>query len=92
MMYNEYDNFHRPFVTLANKLNGCMFFLSLDFMSREFRCELRDSVKSEVGKFWKETYNALYAQCVEQNDVYLEDELFLIKRIKLFRECECIEL
>ncbi|MBE6856253.1 MAG: hypothetical protein IJO99_07530 [Ruminococcus sp.] len=92
MMYNEYDGFNRLFYVLAKKLEGCMFFVNLDFMSTQFRRELYDQIKLNTEKFWKDTYDSLYAQCVEYNNIFLEDELFLIKRIKLFRECECIEI
>ena len=84
MMYNEYDNIYQLFINLANKFNGCMFFLQLDFMSVKFRKELRSSIIHETKKFWQLMINTMYSQCIEQNNLFLEDELYMIKRIKLF--------
>ncbi len=84
MMYNEYDNIYQLFIKLANQFNGCMFFLNLDFMSVKFRKELRSSIIQETKKFWQLMLNTMYSQCIEQNNSFLEDELYMIKRIKLF--------
>ena len=84
MMYNEYDNIYQLFINLSKRFNDCMFFVHLDFMSVDFRNELRDSVIRETNKFWQSMINTMYSHCIEQNSSHLEDELYMIKRIKLF--------
>ena len=84
MMYNEYENIYQLFVNLANKFNGCMFFWPLDFMSVKFRKELRSSIIKETKKFWQLMIDTMYSQCIEQNNSFLENELYMIRRIKLF--------
>ncbi len=83
-MYNDYDNLYQLFVTLANRLSGCLFFTELDFMSVAFRDELRVSVVGETKRFWKMMTDSIYSQCIDLNSTTLEDELYMIKRIKLF--------
>ncbi len=84
LMYNEYENVYRLFASLAGKFSGCLFFMPLQFMSLSFREELRDSVVQETKRFWQLMLDAMYRQCIEQNNTFLEDELYMIKRIKLF--------
>lgn len=85
MLYNEYDDLYRLFSGLAARFNGCLFFTGLGFLGTEFRRELRDSVVCEIRRFWDSMIASLYAQCIEHNDRSLEDVLYMMKRITLFK-------
>jgi len=92
LSYGEYYGIYIPFTALSKDLAACMFFLELDFMSVEFRSELRDSVKREVLAAWNRAVGQVEKMCAESCDVRFEDQLYMIRRIKLFRECEKINL
>ena len=85
--FDEYNSLHRAFAIFAKKIRNCMFFLDLSFISESFKSELYDSIVSEVSIFWKMSVDALACQCIEGN-CPIEDELFLIKRIKIFTEIQ----
>ncbi len=84
--YGEYDGLYRIFERTAKKLEMCLFFVELDFMSVRFREELRESVQESALQFWNSAVEALYRDCIENHQVQLEDQLWMIRRIKLFRE------
>lgn len=84
LMYNEYDNIHHLFIELANSFKVTLFFRNFDFLSQNFRLELQNSIIEETTKFWNLVIKNMYKQCVENNNLCLEDELYMIKRIKLF--------
>ncbi len=92
LSYGEYDGIYIPFIALSKDLSACMFFLELDFMSVDFRRELRDSVKREAMTAWSRAVRQVETMCAESGDVTLEDQLFLIRHVKLFRDCETIIL
>ena len=82
---NVYD-IYRIFETLAKNLNGCLFFMELDFMSKEFRSELHLSVTKEANVFWNNMLLNIYTQCTENHNPEMEDLYFEIMCIQLFAE------
>lgn len=86
--YHDYDGLYRVFEVLAKRMEGCLFFAELDFMSTQFRRSLADSVRETALTFWNNAVGQLSRLCIEQPDILLEDQLFMIRRIRLFREGE----
>ena len=82
----EIENLHIPYVRFAGRARKCMFFTGLDFMSERFRKELTDSLRSETERFWKRACRSLYDACTEQHNELLEDELYLVRRMRLFQQ------
>lgn len=83
--FGETENIHIPYVRFSQRIKMCMFFRKLDFMSEQFRNELEASVRSETDRFWKSACRGLYDSCVQQYSPQLEDEMHIIRRIRLFR-------
>lgn len=81
----DYDGLYLSFCKLAGKFRHCLFFRSLEFMSTDFREELSRSVESELSAFWQRVIRSLYLQCMEQNDFQMEDQIYMIRRIRLFK-------
>ena len=83
--FGETENIHIPYVRFSQRIKMCMFFRNLDFMSVQFRRALEASVRSETEKFWKSACRGLYDSCIQQPSPQLEDEIHIIRRIRLFR-------
>ncbi len=86
--FGEYDRLYEPFRTLARQAEKCLFFTELDFMSEEFRRSLRDSVIANTRDHWKRSADSIRNASLEGNSSVLEDQLYMIRRIKLFGEYE----
>ena len=82
-VFNDYDNFAKPFAVLAKRLQGGLFFAELSFLPEDFRCELAASLAREGERLWKTAVQAAYRQCCDGNP-FLEDQLLLIRRIRPF--------
>ena len=82
--FGETENIHIPYARFAQKIKKCLFFYELDFMSIEFRNELMASLMESAMRFWKKAYSVLYEQCIERTNPLLEDELYIIRGLKLF--------
>ncbi len=86
--YGEYDCLYEPFRLLARQFAGCLFFEHLSFMSPEFRRSLSDSVMANAKDHWKKAVKQIYMACIEGNGNILEDQLYMINKIRLFGDCE----
>lgn len=84
-MYGDWDGFYLAFRKLAGRMERCLFFLQMTFLPREFRQSLYDSVREETGKFWRARLTELRRQCMESSQPALEDQLYMISRLRLFR-------
>ncbi len=88
LSYCEYDRIYEPFRLLAKQFSACLFFEELRFMSIEFRMSLRDSVIANARDHWKKAIKSIYTSCMESGSVILEDQLYMIKKIRLFGDSE----
>ena len=84
--FNELSDIVPLFVKLRDEVDKCLFFRELDFLDKEIKRELEQSIKTQVEKFWNDTVNFLKRQTLEFSNEELEDSLFLIRRIRLFAE------
>lgn len=82
--FNELSQIELLFNRLKKDVKVALFFETLDFLPKDFRNELSDSIRKQMSGFWKDTVNFLYEQSLEYSNSDLEDALFQIKRIKLF--------
>ena len=87
-MYSDTDALLSAFRRFAQKLDRCAFFTELSFLPQGFRSELFDSLKTEAGKYWNCLTANLAREAVENNQPALEDLLYMIRRIRLFRKYE----
>lgn len=85
MLGGEISGMHIVFVRFSKRINKAMFFLKLQFLDQEFKTSLKNEVIKQVDEFWKNMLNVLKKN-VGENNILFEEELFLIKRIKLFRD------
>lgn len=69
---------------LRRDIHAVLFFTELEFLPRDYRDRLRDSITAEMSRFWDRTRQILRQQAMEYPDPELEDAVFLIGRIKLF--------
>ncbi|MBQ8133704.1 MAG: hypothetical protein IJ192_04785 [Clostridia bacterium] len=88
LSYGEYDRLYEPFQLLAKQFTVCLFFVDLQFMSLEFKRELSRSVISNAKDHWKKAVKNIYTACIESNSTVLEDQLYMINKIRLFGDCE----
>lgn len=82
--YSEFENIYNVFTHLAVKLKYCLFFSEYKFLDEKFVEELYISYQKQVKSFWSKTVNSIYQQCIEESNLILENELYMIKRIHLF--------
>lgn len=87
--FNDYECIHRHFISFANRINDCLFFTELNFLSRDFRNELLWSVMNETTKIWKSMLDSLYFKCIDGTPVF-EEQMLMIKRIRLFSKGKCL--
>lgn len=92
MAYGEYEQLFEPFRTLARQLEGCLFFEKLDFMSDEFRQELKNSVIANALDNWRRSVRQIEKACMDGNSTILEDQLYMIRKIRLFSDREKVKL
>lgn len=83
--FNELSQVDVLFRRLKRDVENSLFFENLFFLPKTFRKELSESVKTQMQKFWDDTVRFLYEQSLEFSNSELEDVLFLIKRIHLFK-------
>ena len=76
--------FRSLFKRFKKDVNKTMFFLSLSFLSDEFKDELYASITDQMTEFWDDTVDFLRQQAMDYSNSDLEDALFLIRRIRLF--------
>lgn len=88
LSYGEYERLYEPFQLLAKQFTVCLFFVDLQFMSCEFRRELSRSVIANAKDHWKKAVKNIYIACIESNSTVLEDQLYMINKIRLFEDCE----
>jgi len=84
--FNELSDIVPLFFRLRNEVNKCLFFTELIFLDANIKCELEQSVKTQMENFWNDTVMFLQRQALEYYNADLEDSLFLIHRIRLFSE------
>lgn len=84
IVFNELGQIELLFNRLKKDVKVSLFFESLDFLPKEYRDELSDSVRRQMLNLWNETTTFLYGQSLEYSNSDLEDALFLIRRKKLF--------
>lgn len=84
IVFNELGQIELLFNRLKKDVKVSLFFESLDFLPKEYRDELSDSVRQQMLNLWNETTSFLYGQSLEYSNSDLEDALFLIRRKKLF--------
>lgn len=84
IVFNELGQIELLFNRLKKDVKVSLFFEGLDFLPKEYRDELSDSVRRQMLSLWNETTSFLYEQSLEYSNSDLEDALFLIKRKKLF--------
>jgi hypothetical protein len=84
IIFNDFLQTELLFKRLKKDINKVLFFEGLAFLPRSFRCELGESVKEQMSKFWNDTLSYLSEQSIELSHAELEDVLFLVKRINLF--------
>ena len=87
-MFQDMDAIYTAFRRLARQFEGCAFFAGLPFLPAAFRQELLGSLRQNAGAFWENCVQSMYRQCMDQNNVRLEDQLYMIRRIRLFQKCE----
>ena len=82
--FNELAQVDALFKRFKKDVNKTMFFLSLSFLSDEFKDELYASITDQITEFWDDTVDFLRQQAMDYSNSDLEDALFLIRRIRLF--------
>lgn len=88
---NDYDAVCAAFRRLAKQFEHCAFFAGLTFLPAEFRRALLEDLRRSAGEFWRGWYQMLSRQCAMLDDVRLEDQLLMIRRIRLFQNSEITE-
>ncbi|MCH5191709.1 MAG: hypothetical protein J1F23_06040 [Oscillospiraceae bacterium] len=83
--FNDLSQIDVLFRHLKRDIEKSLFFENLFFLPKTFRTELSQSVKTQMQKFWNDTVKFLYEQSLEFSNSELEDVLFLINRIHLFK-------
>lgn len=83
---NEIDGVHIAFVRFARDIDSCLFFIRIPFLDPSFRREMRDATEKEVLRFWTDTVSSIRMDVRKTDNRFLEEELFLIKRIRLFKD------
>lgn len=83
--FNDLSQLDVLFRRLKRDIEKSLFFENLFFLPKTFRKELSESVKTQMQKFWDDTVKFLYDQSMEFSNSELEDVLFLINRIHLFK-------
>ena len=86
-IYNDTGALYTAFQKLAGRFSQCSFFMQMTFLPQEFRTELLDALRKEACSFWEKRITDLRKLCMEEGNSELEDQLYLIRRIRLFREC-----
>ena len=81
---NELSGIHIAFIRFSKRIKKCMFFEHIPFLDTDYKNELSTEIKKEVGLFWRNTLKSLNNDVKQSNNRVLEEELFLIGRIKLF--------
>lgn len=81
---NEIAGLHILFVRFSKKINRCMFFCYIPFLDNTFKKKMYSATKKEVYNFWDIMLNLLQSEAKKNNNVLLDEELFLIERITLF--------
>lgn len=84
--FNELSDIVPLFVKLRNEVDKCLFFCELECLDKKIKQELEQSIKTQMANFWDDTINFLKRQAFEFSNEDLEDSLFLIRRIRLFKE------
>lgn len=80
----ESENLHIPYLHFRTRINRCLFYQSLTFISQEFRNELDEKITEEISSFWNKACKMVYDACLDQVNPVLENEWYLIRRIHLF--------
>lgn len=83
--FNDLSQIDVLFRHLKRDVEKSLFFENLFFLPKTFRVELSQSVKTQMQKFWDDTVRFLVDQSLEFSNSALEDALFLINRIHLFK-------
>ncbi len=92
LAYGEYDQIYEPFRVLGKQFEKCLFFKELEFMSQEFRQSLENSVVANAMDCWNKAVRQIYDACMESNSYVLEDQLYMIKKIRLFGDREIVKI
>ena len=84
--FNDLSQIDVLFRHLKRNVEKALFFEKLLFLPQAFRKDLSQSVKTQMQKFWDDTVNFLKQQTLQFSNTQLEDGLFLINRIVLFKQ------
>lgn len=82
----EIDGMNIAFIRFSKKIDASLFFMHIDFLDESFKQELYNEVEKEVYRFWNDLLASIRKNAVSNNNLKLEEELYLIKRIRLFKK------
>lgn len=82
----EIEGYHVIFMRFAKRIDACMFFVHIDFLEIGFKMEMYNEVCKEVYRFWNDLTDSVKKTVISNNNVKLDEELYMIKRIRLFKK------
>ena len=80
---NEISSLHLAFVRFSKKVKNCTFFVKIPFVDEDYKNELLAATKLELDRFRSSMLESLSSDVKKSGSSFLEEELFLIKKIKL---------
>lgn len=82
---NETDGIHIAFFRFGKYIDGCMFFTEMTFLDQSYCDDLRRETIKHVTRFWSEMLHTLKKDIAAKNNFRMNEELFLIYRVKLLK-------
>lgn len=81
---NEVSAIHMLFRRFSKRINACMFFWYIPFLEQDFKDELYRQTASETERVMSQLLQPFKESAARSNSTQLDEELFLIGRIRLF--------
>ena len=78
----EITSVHLAFIRFSRKVKNCLFFNKITFLDEDYKAKLNGAVADEIERFRKQALSSLKNDVKRSGSGLLEEELFLIKRIK----------
>ena len=75
---------HIAFIRFSKRIRRCLFFNRIPFLDSGYKEELLIKTQDAVNAFWSDTLSSLQNDVRHSDSNALEEELYLIKRIRLF--------
>lgn len=80
---NEISGMNVLFKRFEKRVSKSLFFMNIKFLDVEFKNDLKNEIEKQVYDFWNSLLKVIIRNA-GSNNILFEEEIFLIKRIKLF--------